>query len=96
MERFFKGDTIQIICDTDWDNLDDATLIEFIVCKPSGEITYWIATQVGETQDITYTTEPTDLDELGTYKTQSHVEWGANSELHGEIEKFKVIASLED
>jgi hypothetical protein len=96
IETFFQGDSVEITSDTDFDDLGNASLIEFVVIKPSGEIVTWTATQVGATQDIVYTTSSTDLDEVGTYKIQSHVEWddGA-SDLHGEIQRFKVKLHLE-
>lgn len=95
METFFEGDSVEITSDTDFDDLDHASLIEFIVTKPSGEVAKWAAAQVGTTQDIVYTTVAADLDETGTYKMQAHVEWNAGAdELHGEIQKFRVIAHL--
>jgi hypothetical protein len=108
METYYEGDTVEIITDTDFDNLDSATLIEYIVTKPSGEVALWTAAQVDITdpkyavagltvtaQDITYTTaNDTDLDEVGTYKIQAHVTWGVAGELHGDIKKFKVKAHL--
>jgi hypothetical protein len=96
IDTFFQGDTVEITSDTDFDNLSTASTIEFLITKPSGEVAKWTATQVRTTQDITYTTVAADLDELGTYKIQSHVEWASSSELHGEIKKFKVIAHLSE
>ncbi len=97
METFFEGDSVEITSNTDFDDLENASLIEFIVEKPSGTVVTWTAAQVGDTQDITYTTAASDLDELGTYKIQAHVKWdGGSSELHGEIVKFRVKAHLEE
>ena len=96
IETFFQGDSVEITSDTDFDDLGNASLIEFVVVKPSGAIVTWTAAQVGATEDIVYTTTPTDLDEIGTYKIQSHVEWDAGaSDLHGDIKKFKVKLHLE-
>jgi hypothetical protein len=95
-EIFYEGDTVAITSDTDFDELATATTIEFLVTKPSGAVDEWTATQVGATQDITYTTVAADLDEIGTYKLQSHVVWGTDSELHGEIVYFRVKAHLEE
>lgn len=97
METFFEGDSVEITSDTDFDSLASATTIEFIVTKPSGEVALWTATQVGATQDIAYTTDADDLDEVGTYKIQAHVVWVVGQEtreLHGTIQKFKVKAHL--
>lgn len=108
METYFEGDTVEIITDTDFDNLASAELIEYIITKPSGEVAKWTASQVDTTdpkyatagltvtdQDITYTTiKGTDLDEIGTYKIQAHVTWEVDGELHGSIKKFKVKAHL--
>jgi hypothetical protein len=108
MDKFFEGDTVEIITDTDFDELDSATLIEYVVTKPSGVSDTWTAAQVdvddakyeaaGLTvtdQDITYTTiKDTDLDEIGIYQAQAHVTWGAGGELHGPIFKFKVKEHL--
>lgn len=97
MDTLFEGDSVEITSDTDFDNLENASLIEFLVTKPSGEVAKWTATRVGTTQDITYTTAAGDLDELGTYKIQAHVEWVVGletRELHGVIQKFKVKAHL--
>ena len=96
METFYQGDSVEITSDTDFDDLANASLIEFVVLKPSGEVVTWTATQVGDTEDIVYTTTSTDLDEVGTYKIQAHVEWNSgNSDLHGEIQRFKVKLHLE-
>lgn len=106
-EIFFQGDTVEIFSETGYDHLDSATKIEFIVKKP-GSSDVWTATQVDpanytdpeyDTLELTdscivYTTKSTDLDELGTYQIESHVEWAPTSELHGEIAKFKVKAPL--
>ena len=108
METYYEGDTVEIITDTDFDNLESATLIEYLVTKPSGDVATWTAAQVDTTdqkyadagltvtaQDVTYTTvQDTDLDEVGTYKIQAHVTWGVGGELHGTIRKFKVKAHL--
>ena len=97
IETLFEGDSVTITSDTDFDSLDRATLIEFLVTKPSGEVRKWPAIQVGATQDITYTTDATDLDETGIWKIQAHVEWDSgNSELHGEIARFKVVSHLSE
>lgn len=107
-QYFWQGDTVEFFNATGFDELATATLIELIITKPSGDVALWAATQVDPTlytddkytdlvlttQDITYTTLPTDLDEVGTYKTQAHVKWGADSELHGLKSKFKVKAHL--
>jgi hypothetical protein len=107
-ETFYEGDTVELFSETGWDHLDSATTIEFIVLKPSGESDTWTATQVDpddytdtEYADmvltdscIVYTTSITDLDEIGTYQLESHVEWAPTSELHGAIVKFKVKAHL--
>ena len=96
IETFFQGDSVEITSDTDFDDLANASLIEFVVEKPSGEVVTWAAAQVGDTEDIVYTTSSTDLDEVGTYKIQAHVEWDAGaSDLHGEIQKFRVKLHLE-
>ena len=84
MEIFFEGDSVEIISDTDFDDLENASLIEFIVTKPSGEVAKWPAMQVGSTQDITYTTASGDLDEIGTYRIQAHAKWNTGiNEPHG-------------
>jgi hypothetical protein len=105
----FQGDTYELFIATDFLDLDSATTIEIIVTKPSGIAAIWTAIQVDPShytdpkyddlaltdQDITYTTDSTDLNELGLYLYQSHVEWGVDSEQHGyPIGKFKVIAHL--
>jgi hypothetical protein len=96
IETFFKGNTVEIVSDTDFDYLSTANIIEFIVVKPSGEIVNWTATQSGTTQDITYTTIlDEDLDEIGVYVMQSHVVWDTNDkELHGRIRTFRVTDHL--
>ncbi len=110
MDTFFEGNSVIIVIDTDFEGLDSATLIEIVVTKPSGNVAKWAAEQVDPTdaiwtelgltvtdQDITYTTDADDLDEVGTYKIQAHVEWVVGletRELHGEIVKFKVKAHL--
>lgn len=103
MDSFFQGDTVEILSDTDFDGLASATTIEYIITKPSGEVDLWTATQVDPTeagyedytdQYIKCTTTATDLDELGTYKLQSHVKWAGGGELHGSIVKFKVKSHL--
>jgi hypothetical protein len=96
IETFFKGNTIELTSDTDFDDLDQASTIEFIIVKPSGKIERWTATQVGSTQDIQYTTNlDEDLDEIGVYVFQSHIVWNYDdSELHGEIKTFRVIDHL--
>jgi hypothetical protein len=97
IETLYEGDTVDIVSDTDFDDLGNASLIEFLVTKPSAEVVKWTASRVGITQDITYTTAASDLDEIGIYKIQAHVEWdGGNSELHGEIKRFKVLAHLSE
>jgi hypothetical protein len=107
-ETFFEGDTVEIFSDTGYDHLDAATTIEFIVRKPSGVSDTWTATQVDPANYtdpeyailaltdtcIVYTTGANDLDEIGTYQIESHVEWAPTSELHGDIAKFKVKAHL--
>ena len=106
MDTYFQGDSVEIVSDTDFDDLENATVIQFLVTKPSGAVAVWTAAQVDTTdpkyaeagltvtdQDITYTTDTTDLDEVGTYKLQANVEW-STGELHGEIKKFKVKAHL--
>jgi hypothetical protein len=107
-ETFFEGDTVELFSETEYEHLDSATTIEFIVRKPSGASATWTATQVDPTKytdpeyadlDLTntcivYTTDTTDLDEIGTYQIESHVIWSGTSELHGEIVKFKVKAHL--
>jgi hypothetical protein len=109
MDTFFQGDTVRLFSDTGADYLATATKIEFIVTKPSGTVVMWTAIQVDPTiytddeeiamnltnECIVYTTKTTDLDEVGLYRFQSHITWGSDSEIHGDIERFKVIAPLE-
>jgi hypothetical protein len=104
MDKFFEGDTVELLVETDFDNLDVATTIEILVIKPSGDEDVWSATQADPddypTQEnitdkyITYVTSATDLDEIGTYYFQSHVVWDTTKGLHGIIKKFAVIAHL--
>jgi hypothetical protein len=105
---FYKGDTVELFSNTGYNHLDGASTIEFIVLKPSGDAVAWKADRVDpadytdeeyadlELTDefIVYTTEPGDLDEVGTYELQSHIIWNMDSELHGTIGKFKVKEPL--
>jgi hypothetical protein len=97
MSTVYQNDVgTEIRLDTGIDLLG-ASLIEIRGRKPSGSSISWTAIQYvdpvsGPTQEITYTTLPGDLDEVGSYILQAYVESGASSKHYGEVVLLPVMS----
>jgi len=99
MAKVYVGDVgteIRLDCNPDdLAEIDIATAntLKILVLKPSGAEDEWTAARYGSTDQITYTTVATDLDEAGNYKLQAYVEWTSPSpvSIHlGETVRLKV------
>lgn len=87
----FKGEVgTEIRIDVGID-ISDATLLQIVCRKPSGNQVTWNATQYEDTTEIIYTVGEGDLDEVGDYELRPYVEFGSTSKQFGEIVTLEVI-----
>ena len=90
--RHSTGEIIEVSTGID---LTTATLVEFVVKKPSNKVVNWVATKQSGTGGIAvYTTITGDINEDGMYYLQAKVTF-PNRTAYGKSTKFKVLDTFE-